>query len=615
MSAKRKILTIIGVMLTILTIVVVTIVALNFRDYGIKSAKEKAFITAKLVRDGLTAHMVNGIMPQRAYFLNQIGNTENVDDIWVVRGDTVIKQFGKAEYQDNVRDLIDEEVLRTGEMVEDLKETARAVKLRVTIPYIATSLGSPNCLQCHDAKKGEVLGAVSMVFNISDVRQSGMFTVLRVLGIAVFFLLAAIILTNYFVNPYLELFEKLQRSIRKAVDGDFSVRVETNLKDEAGDVARWLNNMHDQLERTIHEIDHKISILISQDASSIQKHPLLKTDEIVSELAEIYKYKKTIELDEHKIDIYKRFAYVLENKYGVSSYGIYEANTVTDSRELVFSSGEEFWSDPPANQTSDICRAFRTNSVVFSDDFPHICETCSISENPQYVCIPFTISQNVDLILSLKPQSKEEMERFRLAVPSILAYLEASKPVIESKLLMEILRESSLRDALTGLYNRKFLEEYIEKAYTQALRSKTSYAVIMLDIDYFKMVNDTYGHDFGDIVIRGLAESVNSCIRESDLAIRFGGEEFIVLLYNSDEEGMMHVAEKIRKKFESRIFELGKERIQKTVSLGCAMFPQDGDSMWRVIKFADIALYAAKHGGRNQAVRFREDMRPKDDNY
>ena len=130
----------------------------------------------------------------------------------------------------------------------------------------------------------------------------------------------------------------------------------------------------------------------------------------------------------------------------------------------------------------------------------------------------------------------------------------------------------------------------------------------MLDIDYFKMVNDTYGHDIGDIVIKGLSEVLSKNIRGSDLAIRYGGEEFVILLHNSTLEGSLEVAEKIHKEFNRQKFQIGQEVLQKTISIGVAQFPSDAASIWKCIKFADTALYYAKEHGRNQVIKFVPEM-------
>jgi diguanylate cyclase (GGDEF)-like protein len=253
------------------------------------------------------------------------------------------------------------------------------------------------------------------------------------------------------------------------------------------------------------------------------------------------------------------------------------------------------------------CRAYRTNSDIYSTDFPNVCQNCSV-EHKEYTCIPFNVNDDLALILSYSAKDTATIETLNLVLPSIKNYFEAAKAVIESRTLMDKLRDSSLRDGATHLYNRRFLEEFIDKTAEQALRSHVSYSILMIDIDYFKMVNDTYGHDSGDIVIKSLAEILQQTVRKSDLPIRYGGEEFLVLLHNTTPEGSLQVAQKIRTSFAAKKYHFGSDTIQKTLSIGISHFPSDADSIWKVIKFADLALYEAKHTGRNRVIEFESRL-------
>jgi diguanylate cyclase (GGDEF)-like protein len=226
-----------------------------------------------------------------------------------------------------------------------------------------------------------------------------------------------------------------------------------------------------------------------------------------------------------------------------------------------------------------------------------------------YYCIPVDINEYSTIIIALFAKTREEMDRYRESVLELRYYLENVKPVIESKILTQKLREQSLLDGLTGLYNRKFLEEFIDKIDNQAKRSHTKYAVMMIDIDFFKHVNDTYGHDVGDKFIKLLGLIIQDHIRASDIAVRYGGEEFLVLLHESTKEGAVKVAETIRKDFSKRTIYAKKDRIKKTISIGISFYPESAAiSLREAIKFADIALYRAKESGRNQIVIFDEDM-------
>ena len=144
---------------------------------------------------------------------------------------------------------------------------------------------------------------------------------------------------------------------------------------------------------------------------------------------------------------------------------------------------------------------------------------------------------------------------------------------------------------------------------SQAQRKDETYSVMMLDVDFFKAVNDTYGHDIGDKVIVELAKVLKDNIRSADLAIRYGGEEFVVMLHNATDEGTLAVAHKIHQAFASIVFDVGGgQNMQKTISIGIAKFPTDGDTIWKSIKFADTALYVAKTTGRNKIVEYKTEM-------
>ena len=223
--------------------------------------------------------------------------------------------------------------------------------------------------------------------------------------------------------------------------------------------------------------------------------------------------------------------------------------------------------------------------------------------------MPFTINDEYSITINISAQDTNEVSRINTHIPSIKNYLEAAKPVIESRILTAKLRESSLKDGMTGLYNRRFLEEFIETIASQAGRSKDTYSVMMLDVDFFKQVNDTYGHDIGDKVIATIGTILQANTRGSDLPIRYGGEEFLVLLHNATKEGTMQVAKKIHQSFADIFFDVGDGKtMQKTISIGIAYFPENADSIWKCIKLADTALYVAKTTGRNKIVEYSEQM-------
>lgn len=173
----------------------------------------------------------------------------------------------------------------------------------------------------------------------------------------------------------------------------------------------------------------------------------------------------------------------------------------------------------------------------------------------------------------------------------------------------EILKHATL-DALTGFYNRRQLEERIKQEIASAKRQKTSLCAIMTDIDYFKKVNDTYGHAAGDLVLKSVSKIMRSQLREYDIAARYGGEEFAILLPFTNEEEAAMVAERLRKSVENKVIDISKansdakiKNIQVTISLGVYKFNGKDDEL---LKNADKALYKAKETGRNKVVIYHD---------
>jgi diguanylate cyclase (GGDEF)-like protein len=191
---------------------------------------------------------------------------------------------------------------------------------------------------------------------------------------------------------------------------------------------------------------------------------------------------------------------------------------------------------------------------------------------------------------------------------TLRTYLDEAAPVIDAKRLMQSLKDAAMRDPMTRLYNRRFLEGYLDTLLATVHRQKSSVGILMCDVDFFKQVNDTFGHDTGDKVLIAVAEILKRAVRGSDLVIRFGGEEFVVLLMGADEDRTMSIAEKVRATMETQVFQTSAGPLKKTISLGVSMFPQDGEAFWACVKFADVAMYQAKETGRNKVLRFTRDM-------
>lgn len=610
MSTRQKVTLTLSGLFLIFFISMIIIVSLSFRNFGIESAEKRAMLTAEVVKSGLTAHMVNGIMDKRLYFLNQIESIDNVSALWIARSPTVIEQYGEGLNNEIARDDIDKRVLRSGKTIEEMTETATKSTLRMTIPFKASAFGATNCMTCHSAKEGEVLGAISMVIDISDIRGSSLATVGYTSLLAVLIMLAVLIVVNRFLKPYVNIFYSIRDVMLAAYNGNYSKRVDGGDMNESRSVAEMLNSLLEKLQKVFDEIDKKVYIFLQNKSKDVSHDPLVNINDTIDKLSEIYKFKQTIEHDENLEDIYERLAYLFKTKFKIDDFTIIEADNTSGIKEVVYSVNGCHCD--LANNPDSQCRADRINSIVDSTIFD---ETCSSfhEKGLEYLCIPFSISNELNLIVSIVTKDKEESLRVRNLVGLIEDYISTARPAIVSKKLMQILNRMARVDQLTGMFNRKYLDEFAETAIPQALRSKVPYGILMIDIDFFKMINDTYGHDVGDEAIRVVSRVIKESIRSSDIPIRFGGEEFIVLLHNCDKEHIKEVAEKIRKNFAKQTISAGSETFTKTLSVGAVMFPDDSNSIWKCIKYADISLYHAKEHGRNQVVCFDESLLKNED--
>lgn len=169
--------------------------------------------------------------------------------------------------------------------------------------------------------------------------------------------------------------------------------------------------------------------------------------------------------------------------------------------------------------------------------------------------------------------------------------------------LREALRTQSIRDPLTGLYNRRYLEETLEREVRRAARAQQSLGILMIDLDHFKNFNDTYGHEAGDAVLRETGASLSKGIRAEDFVCRFGGEEFVVILPTADLAASRARAERLRAKMkELTVLHQGRSVGMVTISVGVAAFPDHGISPNELMAAADAALYEAKRGGRDRVA-------------
>jgi two-component system cell cycle response regulator len=182
---------------------------------------------------------------------------------------------------------------------------------------------------------------------------------------------------------------------------------------------------------------------------------------------------------------------------------------------------------------------------------------------------------------------------------TIFKYLSGN--VIES-LYYEEIHRMAIMDGLTGLYNKRYFTEALDREMARARRYSRPLSLIMIDIDFFKNINDTYGHLAGDHILKELGELLISRVRREELVARYGGEELVILLPETDKEGAFKVAELMRQRVESHTFIFANKKIRVTVSAGVSEAVECDYDLSEIIKIADERLYAAKRAGRNKVM-------------
>ena len=224
-----------------------------------------------------------------------------------------------------------------------------------------------------------------------------------------------------------------------------------------------------------------------------------------------------------------------------------------------------------------------------------------------YVCLPLLAQGETLGILHLLdgPVKTDKADEARMPEKCRLAKIlaDAIGLGIANLKLRESMRTLSIRDPLTGLFNRRYMEEALAQEQHRTKRNDAQMAVIMLDIDHFKRYNDNFGHDGGDAILRALGAFFKKHVRGSDIACRYGGEEFMLILSPSTAEGAQQRAEKIREDARLLSVTQGNRNLGAiTLSLGLAIFPEHASEAAAIVKAADVALYQAKRGGRDRVV-------------
>jgi diguanylate cyclase (GGDEF)-like protein len=289
---------------------------------------------------------------------------------------------------------------------------------------------------------------------------------------------------------------------------------------------------------------------------------------------------------------------------------IYSASRNDLDAAVKWGGGEERFID----FAPDECWALR-HGQLYQQDASHPglhCDHVKRLESPHYLCMPLMARGETLGVLHIRfavdgqaeeapvPGSGMAMEHVSALASSTSEYVALA---LANQMLRETLRNQAIRDPLTGLFNRRFAEETLERELLRAARNEVSVTFIYFDVDHFKQFNDAYGHEAGDVVLQKIGATVKKVLRGEDVACRYGGEEFLVILADSTVEVGSERAETLREQVKSLTIKFGSQFVGPiTVSLGVAGYPTDGSTPGAILAAADAALYQAKAAGRDCVV-------------
>ena len=509
------------------------------RAEEIDQARAFAESVNQLVLAGLTGFMIAGVPDRRGVFLDQIEQANDVRGLRVLRGEAVDRQYGPSALSTKPGDAAELEVIRTGKALHEVRRDGAHESLKAVMPILALrdSLGK-NCLGCHLVPEGTVLGAVTLEISL-DRMNAATASFLRQMSLIALAILAPLALLVY---------HTVRRSVSRPLEA---------LAGSLDDIAAGQVDLGRRLS-----VDGGDEIAMARAAFN---RVLDKADAMTrSERIAADVFENAIE----GIVVTDRDARILRVNPAFTRTTGYLPEEAIGQRPSLLKSGrhdEAFY------------RAFWEALV---EDGEWQGEIWNRRKNGEVYPERLNISSVRD------PEGR------------ITNYVAIFADITEKKRQEALIVYQAQHDALTGLPNRAVYQDRLEQAVVAARRAKGRLAVLFLDLDRFKQINDSLGHEAGDELLRQVSRRLRESVRESDTVSRLGGDEFTLLLpqvegHAGGERVAAHVLEAMR-----RPFRLGERELRVTTSIGIAIGPDHGEDAETLMKHADAAMYVAKEQGR-----------------
>jgi len=559
LSIQIKLALLIQVSLLVVLVFAQRWIMTSFEENILDSAKTRAMEAADGIINGMNMLMVTGQISDpdnRTLFIQKMGKSQGIQELRIFRAEQVKKQFGPGLPSEQPEDEIDRNVLNTGKPYFS-KLNDQTQSLRAVIPFIVSrDFRGTNCLNCHQVEVGSVNGAASIQLDLTR-DSSTLKSINRWLWIGQFALQVVLffvigIMIRAFTKPVKKL-EEVMTAMQ--ADGNLSRRVEIDGKDEIGRMASAFNELADSLQKNV------AAVRDSQEQLKLSAQVFINSMEAIV----------ITDINNNIIQINKAFTEITG----------YSSDEAVGKNPRILKSGKH---------DQDFYRAMWETLLKTGSWQGEVMDRRKSGEiYPKWLSINVVRDDHGD----------------------ISNYIALFSDITERKASYDRIQHLAHFDALTDLPNRSLLNDHLDMAIAIAKRSQTQLAILFLDLDRFKIVNDSLGHHAGDSLLQIVSGRLNECVRETDTVARLGGDEFVILLSSIREPNdAARVAQKVIDTI-GLPFILGENEVNIGTSIGIGIYPDNGEDAPALLKNADAAMYHAKESGRNNFQFFSSVMNEK----
>ena len=481
--------------------------------------------------------------------------------------------------------------------IKDVLKTGTPVNFRKELNghYLFSSItpieNKPECLECHseEEKLGVILLSMSMKGMVEDIasqkkRYAFIFWIMALtLGS-----ITLLFVKKLFLDP-LSLIYKGTEEIKK---GHLDSQVPVKSRDEIGSLAESFNTMASSLKASMNSLEEHSKELEVLNRISSAATQSINLEEVLRDILTNLSRLETLRIDKRALIFLAD-----EEKRQLRLAAYQEVSEDFAKKESVINYGD------------GLCGiSAETGVIVTSKD----CLTdkrrtrgCEGLTKHGHIVLPLKVKEKLVGVLWLFTPPLLELSDQEIHLYKTIA--DIISVAIENARIHKTTVEMARTDGLTGLYNHSEFQHILEHEIQRAKRYDKEFCLLMLDIDFFKNFNDTYGHQAGDEILKTIGEKIKKQVRVVDVPARYGGEEFCVILSETPMKYGVQVAERLRRAVSDHMFQVEGSNVQITVSIGVASFPLDAGTTADLIKKADQALYRAKNSGRNRVCRFMSE--------